>query len=102
MHRGMVGDPGYGMATIGTYLLAHEVSLRETLARMTLRPARVLGRHVATLVSDGQTADLTVVRVDERPTVLRDVDGRELTVAESLVPVGTVRAGVWSAAVVSA
>jgi predicted amidohydrolase len=57
---------------------------------------------VATLVSDGQTADLTVVRVDERPTVLRDVDGRELTVAESLVPVGTVRAGVWSAAVVSA
>lgn len=102
MHRGMIGDPAYGMTTIGTYLLAHRVSLHETLARMTVRPARILGRHIPSMVSQGQEADLTVVRVDDRPTTLRDVDGQELRVPESLVPVGTVRAGAWSPTVVGA
>lgn len=86
-------DPAYGLATLGTYLLAHGVALHETIARMTVRPAAVIGRHVPSSLAPGQPADLTVMALERGPVTLEDVDGRRLQAMESLVAAGTVRAG---------
>ena len=91
----MATDPKYGLATIGTYLLAHGVPLHETLARMTVRPGRVIGRHVAASLAPGQSADLTLIALEQRTVVLEDVDGRRLCAEQSLVRKATVRSGIY-------
>src|SRR5262249_28276632 len=80
----MAADPHYGLATIATYLLAHGVPLHETLARMTVRPARVIGRHIPPSLAPGQLADLTLIAPEQRTVVLEDVDGHRLKAAQSL------------------
>ncbi len=91
----MATDPKYGLATIGTDPLAHGVPLHETLARMTVRPGRVIGRHVAASLAPGQSADLTLIALEQRTVVLEDVDGRRLCAEQSLVPKATVRSGIY-------
>jgi len=93
----MARDPGYGLPTLGTYLLAHGVPLHETLTRMTIKPAAVIGRRVPSSLAPGQAADLTLMALRHGPVTLEDVDGRRLQAAESLVASGTVRAGVYAA-----
>jgi dihydroorotase len=88
-------DPAFGMAMIGSYLLAHGVPLHETLARMTVAPARVIGRSPRATLAPGQPADLTVMALEHGPVTLRDVDGREMRATQSLVAAGTVRAGIY-------
>lgn len=90
----MASDPSYGLPTLGTYLLAHGVPLHETVARMTVRPAAAIGRRLPSSLAPGQAADLTLMSLERGPVTLRDVDGRRLEAAESLVAVGIVRAGV--------
>jgi dihydroorotase len=88
-------DPAFGLALLGSYLLAHGVPLRETLARMVVAPAAVVGRTRPAALAPGQPADLTVMALEHRPVTLCDVDGRELKATESLVAAGTVRAGTY-------
>lgn len=88
-------DPSFGLATLGSYLLAHGVPLHETLARMIVAPAAVIGRSRPASLAAGQPADLTIMARERGPVTLRDVDGRQMQASESLVPAGTVRAGVY-------
>jgi dihydroorotase len=94
----MARDPRYGLPTIATYLLAHGVPLHETLARMTVRPAAVIGRELALSLAPGQPADLTVLALRRGTVTLADVDGRLLKAPQALVAQATVRAGVYRAA----
>jgi dihydroorotase len=95
MTAATVTDPSYGLATLGTYLLAVGVPLHLVLERMSVRPARVIGRATSPVVDAGHAADLTIVRVERGRSTLDDVDGRHLAIAERLVVAGTVRAGVY-------
>lgn len=90
-------DQGYGQARLGTALLACGVGLHHTLARMTVRPAAVIGRQLAPSLEPGQPADLTIVALRRGRVTLEDVDGRRLDAPESLAVTGTVRAGVYAA-----
>jgi dihydroorotase len=98
MTTALVRDPTFGLATIGTYLLAAGVPVHQVLDRMSVRPARVIGRETAPSVDAGQPADLTIVRLEPGPFTLEDVDGRKLSVAERLTAIGTVASGVYRAA----
>lgn len=91
----MAMNPRYGLPTIGTYLLAHGVPLHETLARMTVWPAAVIGRNVPPSLASGQPADLTIMALRRGPVTLEDVDGRQLRAQQDLVAAGTVRSGVY-------
>jgi len=86
-------DPGYSLPMMGSYLLAYGVPLHHTFARMTVTPASVIGRHLASSLAPGQVADLTVMSVIERSVMLEDVDGRRIKAPRSLASVGTIRAG---------
>jgi dihydroorotase len=90
-------DQGYGQARLGTSFLACGVGLHQTLARMTVRPASVIGRRLAPSLAPGQSADLTIVALRRGRVTLEDVDGRRLDAPESLAVTGTVRAGVYAA-----
>lgn len=96
MTSAMFGDPTYGMPTLGSYLLAHGVSLHETLVRMTIRPSSVIGRHVPGILSVGQAADLTVLALRNRPVIFEDVDGHRISTSLSFEAVATVSRGVYT------
>jgi dihydroorotase len=91
-------DADYGLGTLATYLLAHGLPLHDVVARMTTRPSQVIGRRLRPALQVGQAADLTLMALDRSQRTLKDVDGRRLVVAETLVATGAVRAGVWFAA----
>ena len=85
----------YSLATMATYLLAFGVPLHEVVARMTVRPAAVVGRHRPSSIAAGGAADLTLLAVRDVQGVLRDVDGREVMATQVISPVATVRAGTY-------
>jgi dihydroorotase len=85
----------YSLATLATYLLAFGVPLHEVVARMTVRPAAVVGRHRPSEIATGGAADLTLLAVRDVQGVLRDVDGREVMATQVISPVATVRAGTY-------
>ncbi|HEY4152338.1 MAG TPA: hypothetical protein VGM38_03370 [Pseudolysinimonas sp.] len=95
MSTGVSGDPEYGLATLGDYLLAYSVPLHSVLRRMSVAPAAVVGRRLPTAIETGMAADLTVFRLKRSDRVLRDVDNRPLKSTVTIVPTGTVRAGVY-------
>jgi dihydroorotase len=98
MTDAMIGDASYGQATIATYLLGCGVPLHDVLARITSRPARVIGRQIPPVIASRQPADLTIVALVDGSHTVRDVDGLEMRVDRRLVPFGTVRAGVFRSA----
>jgi dihydroorotase len=115
MNLRTLGIPGFGLLTLGTYLLSVGVALPEVIERMTVRPAAVLGLDIgrafggsADAVPAGAAAsagdladagdspdpgDVTVIRVIDGPFEIADVDGRARTVQQRLEPWATVRAG---------
>ena len=86
-------DVGYGLATLATYLLGIGVPLHEVIARLTVRPARVVGRERPASLAAGQPADLTLLALRPGQATLEDVDGRRMLVERVLEPTGTIRAG---------
>jgi dihydroorotase len=93
----MARDLRYGLPTIANYLLAYGVPLHEALARMTVRPATVIGRDLAPALALGQSADLTVLALQHGTVTLADVDGRLLRAPRGLVAQATIRSGVYRA-----
>jgi dihydroorotase len=89
------GLPGFGQVTLGTYLLSVGVPLPEVIARMTVRPAAVIGLDmgVRQAFSPGATGDVTVLRSIDGRSEIADVDGRRRTVGHHLEAWATVRAG---------
>jgi dihydroorotase len=86
-----IGLPGFGQVTLGTYLLAVGVPLADVVARMTVRPAAVVGLEQG--FSPGALGDVTVLRLIDGPSEIADVDGRRRTVSQRLEAWATVRAG---------
>jgi dihydroorotase len=82
------GLPGFGQATLGTYLLSVGVALPEVIERMTVRPAAVIGLEAA-----ADPGDVTVIRVVNGTFEITDVDGRVRSVGQQLEAWATVRAG---------
>jgi dihydroorotase len=85
------GLPGFGQVTLGTYLLSVGVPLADVVARMTVRPAAVVGLEGD--FASGALGDVTVLRVIDEPSEISDVDGRRRTVSQRLEAWATVRAG---------
>jgi dihydroorotase len=83
---------GFGQVTLGTYLLSVGVALPDVVARMTTRPAAVIGLG-AERCEPGSTGDVTVLRLVEGPSEIVDVDGRVRTVGRRLEAWATIRAG---------
>ena len=85
------GLPGFGQVTLGTYLLSVGVPLADVVARMTVRPAAVVGLDQG--FAPGSLGDVTVLRVIDGASEISDVDGRRRTVSQRLEAWATVRAG---------
>ena len=85
------GLPGFGQVTLGTYLLSVGVPLADVVARMTVRPAAVVGLDQS--FAPGALGDVTVLRVIDGASEISDVDGRKRTISQRLEAWATVRAG---------
>jgi dihydroorotase len=86
--------PVFDLATTMSKFLALGVPLDEIVARVTSRPAAILGldsEGVGRIVP-GRSADLTVLRLTDEPYELRDATGATLS-APRLEPLHTIRAG---------
>lgn len=95
LHCRNLDGPVHSLTATLDKLLALGMPLMEVLACATTRAAEVLGLdgELGTLRA-GSVADLSLLRLDERPVALTDATGERREGARSLVPHTVVRAGV--------
>lgn len=95
--RVTAADPAFGQPLMGTHLLSFGVSFEDVVSRMTLGPARALGRQDLGRLGVGGIGDATVLRLEAGRFALQDVDGRVRHTDRRMVAVGVVRSGVYTA-----
>jgi dihydroorotase len=90
-----VDTPVVSLAETISKVWALGVPLSDAIGMATSATARVIGRdHELGTLAPGRTAEVSVLRIDEREAQLSD--GYEtITAAQRLVPVGCLRAGTW-------
>jgi len=88
-------DPAFGLPLMMTHLLSFGVPIDELVPRVTINPARALRRDDLGRLQAGGIGDATVLRLESGAFTIQDVDGRTREVAQRVVAVGVVRAGVW-------
>ncbi|MGD6740290.1 amidohydrolase/deacetylase family metallohydrolase [Streptomyces sp. BH106] len=94
VHVGNVGGPVHSLVTTLNKLLALGLDPHQVIRCATLHPAQVLGLdHELGSLRVGGAADLTLLRLAERTTVLTDADGDTRTTHTQLEAARTVRAG---------
>lgn len=102
IHVRNVDGPVYDLATVMTKMLDCGMSLSDVVQRVTVNPRRVLGVDSPWLGADGFIRHATVFRVSDVAPVGRlyvDAGGVPLSPARHIVPVGTVRDGVFRSVV---
>lgn len=89
-------DPEYGLPLMATHFLAFGVPLEEIIPRVTLNPARAMGRPDLGRLQPGGVGDVTILRVETGRFSLNDVDGRSHQTDRRIVAVGVVKDGVYT------
>jgi dihydroorotase len=92
LHRYSVDKAGVDLNTMMTKFLALGLDLADVVARVTVAPARQIGRPEPTL-APGDVADIAVFRIDDAEVSLRDSQGEVEIGRRSVVPVLTVVGG---------
>ena len=67
--------------------------IEDLIRRVTINPAKALGREDLGRPERGGIGDAAVLRIEEGELALQDVDGREHRADQWIVAVGVVRAG---------
>jgi len=98
MNRFNIDHPVGSLAETMSKILALGIGLSDVIAMATINTAESIHRtHELGTLDVGRTAEVSVMRLHQGPVEL--TDGYEtITVDESLVPVGCLRAGEWIAA----
>jgi dihydroorotase len=84
----------FGLLYVMSKHLALGMSLREVIRVCTENPARIMGLEgkLGTL-SPGANADITILRIREKPITFHDVWGNSITGTQLLIPQVTIKAG---------
>jgi dihydroorotase len=90
-------DLRFSLPSVATFFFALGVPVSELISRMTTRPALAIGRPALGMIEAGGEADLTLLRLTERPGFVRDTDGRQRRSRLQLEPVAVMRRGAYRA-----
>ncbi|MCA1293723.1 amidohydrolase/deacetylase family metallohydrolase [Paenibacillus sp. alder61] len=94
IYRGnRLNGPVYGMGSVLSKFLLLGYPLEEVIAMVTTRAAAWLGKPELARIRAGETANLTLFRLDEGPAVLRDSEGEERQAKQLIRAKGVVMNG---------
>lgn len=94
-HRGNRAGPVYDLPTTMAKLMALGFALKDIVEMATVKAARLLGRaNDLGFIQVGQTAELSVLRLEEREWKAVDSQKGVIQARQALVPVYAIRAGV--------
>lgn len=90
-------DPAFSLPLMATHLLSFGVPIDEVIRRVTVNPARAIGREELGRLEVGGVGDATILRLEEGEFTIEDVDGRQRQTRQRLVAAGVVRDGQYLA-----
>lgn len=93
LHAHCIDGPAFGLPHVMSKFLALGLPLEDVVRRSTATPADVIGRPDLGRLTVGGEADVAILRLQERPTVFRDLAGETLEGRHSLSAELTIRAG---------
>jgi dihydroorotase len=95
VHAYNLHGPVHDMPTTMSKFLHLGMPLPELIRASTQRPAEVIGKEGQLgSLREGLQADITLLRLEEGPTILFDVQGEGRTATERLIPVSVFKRGV--------
>lgn len=95
VHAMCIRGPAYDLLRTMMKFLALGLPLSDCIAAATIRAAGALRRPDLGTLAAGAAADASVLRLEEAPIALEDVQGEVVTYPSRLVPVGLVLGGSW-------